>query len=94
MLFAIIALDKPDHVTLRLHHRPDHLAHMQGFADQIRFAGPFLSDGEPQPIGSLIVLEAPDKAAVEAFLAADPYTQAGLFQSVEIKPCRQALPAT
>jgi len=42
-------------------------------------------------IGSFFILDLPDRAAVEAFNAADPYTQAGLFGSVRIQPFRWLL---
>jgi uncharacterized protein YciI len=34
----------------------------------------------------------PDRAAVDRFLAADPYTKAGLFQSVTVRPFRKVFP--
>jgi uncharacterized protein YciI len=38
--------------------------------------------------GSLMIIEAANLADAEAFSAADPYRQAGLFQRVEIRPWR------
>jgi hypothetical protein len=38
--------------------------------------------------GSLILLEAQDKAAAQAWHEADPYKLAGLFERVEIRPFR------
>ena len=35
--------------------------------------------------GSLLIVDFPDRAAVNAFVDADPYTSAGLFESVDIK---------
>ena len=37
-------------------------------------------------IGSMVILEAADRAAAEAWAANDPYKKAGLFTSVEITP--------
>jgi uncharacterized protein YciI len=45
-------------------------------------------DPEGQPCGSLLVVEAADRAAAEAFAAADPYAKAGLFESVVVRPFR------
>ena len=39
-------------------------------------------------IGSFFILDLPNRAAVTAFNAEDPYTQAGLFGSVRITPFR------
>ena len=38
--------------------------------------------------GSLLILEAPDKAAAIAFTQSDPYVTSGLMQSVDVKPFR------
>ena len=42
-------------------------------------------------VGSLLILEGDELAEIEAMLRADPYAQAGLFASVDIKPWRQAV---
>ena len=87
MLFAIICTDRPGRLDLRQQTRPAHLAYAQATAAQVRHGGPLLGeDGTPQ--GSLILLEAADRAAAEAFVAGDPYTRAGLFESVVIRPTR------
>ncbi|GAB0115089.1 hypothetical protein AcidC75_26130 [Acidisoma sp. C75] len=87
MLFAIHALDKPASAALRAETRPAHLAYLDGAAGGIVFAGPLL-DAAGGAIGSLLVIEAADQAAAEAFAAADPYAQAGLFGSLRITPYR------
>jgi uncharacterized protein YciI len=43
-------------------------------------------------IGSMLVVDAEDRAQVEAFAASDPYRLAGLFDSVEIHPFRKVFP--
>jgi uncharacterized protein len=43
-------------------------------------------------VGSLLALEFVDKKAAEDFAANDPYTKAGLFQSVAITPFRKVFP--
>jgi uncharacterized protein YciI len=53
----------------------------------LKLGGPFL-DAEGQMCGSMLIVEAADLAAAKAFSAADPYTTAGLFESVEIRPFR------
>ena len=86
MLFAFVCKDKPGHLQVRLDARPDHVAFLQKLneAGTLKFAGPFLDD-EGKPNGSLVVIEAADKAAAKAISAADPFAQAGLFESVEIR---------
>ena len=91
MLFAIICQDKPDSEALRKSTRADHLAYIGDF--DVRLAGPLLSDDGEVMQGSLIILEAADLGAAQAFAAADPYKAAGLFADVSIRPFRQAIPA-
>lgn len=87
MIFAIICSDKPNHLQLRVDTRPDHVAYLHGLNDNgsLKFAGPFLDD-EGNPCGSLVAVEAEDRAAAEAIAAADPYALAGLFETVDIRP--------
>ena len=90
MLFVITALDRPGALDLRLKVRPAHLEYLEGRATQIRVGGPLL-DRDDQPMGSLLIIEAADRAAAEAFAAGDPYGREGVFEKVEIRPWRAAL---
>lgn len=85
MLFALICTDKPGSVELRTKIRPDHLAFLESLGSAMRGAGPFTDDAG-SPTGSLILVEAENRAAVEALAARDPYAMADLFSSVEIRP--------
>ena len=80
-LFAVICRDKPGHLQTRIDTRDAHL----GFLNEhgvVRLAGPLIDTGEMR--GSLLVIEADDLAAAQAWAAQDPYKAAGLFASVEI----------
>ncbi len=92
MQFAIYCLDKPGHAETRTNNRPAHVEHLKAHNDHLLMAGPMLSDDSDTPIGSLLVVEMPDRAAVDRFLAADPYSKAGLFQSVSVRPFRKTFP--
>ena len=85
MLFALLCTDKPNSIDLRLSIRPDHLAHLDALGDSLKAAGPFL-DEAGNPCGSLVIIEAANRAEAERLAAADPYAQSGLFSSVEVKP--------
>ncbi len=87
MLFAIICADRPGGLDLRLATRPTHLAYLTLYADRIVHGGPIL-DAEGRPCGSLLIIEAGDRAAAEGFAASDPYAKAGLFESTLIRPFR------
>jgi uncharacterized protein YciI len=47
-------------------------------------SGPLVSDDGKTMIGSLMILEAPDRAAIEAFHRADPFHAAGIWEKVNI----------
>jgi uncharacterized protein YciI len=87
MLFALICRDKPGALQVRMDTRPEHVKFINGLIAEkkLAFAGPFL-DAEGKSNGSLVVVEAEDRAAAEALAASDPYARAGLFDSVEIHP--------
>ncbi len=88
MLFAIICTDRPGGLDLRLATRPTHLAYLTMYASRIVHGGPTL-DIEGRPCGSLLIIEAEDRAAAEGFAAEDPYAKAGLFESTIIRPFRE-----
>lgn len=52
--------------------------------DGVILRGPLLSDDGTAWVGSALLVQLRDRAAVEAMLAGAPYVQAGLYTSVEI----------
>ncbi|MBV8593863.1 MAG: YciI family protein [Caulobacteraceae bacterium] len=91
-LFVISCVDRPGSLSLRLATREAHLAYAASPAPvRITLGGPFLDDAGDM-CGTLMVVEAPDLAAAEAFAAGDPYRKADLFERVEIRAWRQAIP--
>ena len=88
MHFVIHAIDRSDAGSLRAHTRPAHLDYLGGF--DITFGGPMLDD-DGVMCGSLIVVQAENRAAAEAFAAGDPYALAGLFESVVITAMKPVL---
>ena len=83
-LFAVICIDKPNSLALRMATREAHFAYIGSQPGVLRLGGPFL-DAEEKMAGSLMIIEAPNLADAEAFSAADPYRQAGLFERVEVR---------
>ena len=90
MLFALICTDKPNSVDLRMSVRPDHLAYLESLGTSLKAAGPF-TDDDGKPTGSLVIIEAADKAAAKAMVENDPYAKAGLFAAVEIRPWKRLI---
>lgn len=87
MFFLAFTHDKKNHLDLRMATKAAHVAHLDRGDPALRVlqTGPWLgSDGKQS--GSLLIFSAESQAAVEQFMARDPYAQAGLFESVEIRP--------
>ena len=61
-----------------------HQAHLTGTQDQIRFTGPLLKADGKTPRGAMAMIDAPDRAAAEAWIAADGYAKAGAFASTSV----------
>ncbi|HSO80351.1 MAG TPA: YciI family protein [Chromatiaceae bacterium] len=99
MLYAIIATDRPGSLPARLAARPAHLERLRALQDQGRLilAGPHPAidcedPGEAGFSGSLIVAEFSDLETAQAWAAADPYAQAGIYGEVQVKPFRKVFP--
>jgi uncharacterized protein YciI len=82
--FVLTCLDHPNNLERRMGAREAHLAYVKEHLSLLKLAGPLLDDAG-QMAGSMFILDVADKAAVEAFNAADPYTKAGVFASVTIQ---------
>lgn len=85
-LFVIHSIDRLDAGDLRARWREDHVAHVRG-SGLTRIAGPILGEDDAVA-GSLMVIETTDLAAAQAFAADDPFSKAGLFASVDVRPFR------
>lgn len=89
MTFVVLGRDA-EGGALRARHRADHLRYVAGHQDKIVYAGPLLEDG--LMIGSLFVFDVPDRAALDAYLAGDPYFDPGIFATVDIWESRWMVP--
>ena len=85
--YALMCIDKPDSLPLRLANREAHLAYVAAQQGRVRLAGPLL-DETGAMAGSLLILDVADRAEAEAFAAGDPYALAGLFQRTELHALR------
>lgn len=91
MLFLVYHQDREGAQEIRRANRPAHLEYVKGYP--LLIGGPTLSDDGESMTGTLIVVDLPDLAAAEAFVAGDPYVKAGLFQTTIVKRWRKVLPA-
>lgn len=94
MLFAIVNLDKPGGLDLRMKTRETHRAYLEEAGKALVLAGPLIADDGETMIGSLLIYEAESLDAARAFAAGDPYAKAGLFASSEVRHWRQSFPQT
>lgn len=93
MLFFVYRIDRPGITELRMRTRPAHLDWTATLGSRVVYAGPTLSDDGQTMIGSLWILEAADLGDAARTMDADPYQQVDLFQSREIRPFMQVIPA-
>lgn len=90
MPFIINADDGPGTAELRQTVRPQHLAFLADWEARLIAAGAKLSDDGLSAHGSFYILDTDERAEAEAFIAADPYSQAGVFGSIRIERWRKA----
>jgi uncharacterized protein YciI len=89
MPYAILAKDKPGSSVLRAELRPTHLEHLERHAAKLLAGGAVFADDGTTPVGSLIIFDSEDRGEVDRFMAADPFTKGGLFESVTVYPWRK-----
>ena len=78
MHFAILIYDEPDSAALRDQYRQAHLDYLKVFDAQTLFAGPFTTDDESADLGSLRLIEFPDRATADRHVAEEPYVIGGV----------------
>lgn len=91
MFFIILTTDKPDSAQLRADKRPVHLEYLENFGKKLVAAGATMSDDGESLTGSFLLVDVADRAEAEAFAAGDPFAQAGLFATTEIRRWRKAI---
>jgi hypothetical protein len=90
MPYAIQTKDKPDHGPLRAELRDAHLAFLNANLDKLLAAGAVIDDDGTGGHGGILIVDTDDRAEAEAFAADDPFTKAGLFESVTVTRWRKA----
>jgi uncharacterized protein len=87
MLFVVHALDKKDILPTRAKHYRAHRVHLDRAEEHnvdVVTAGTLVADDGETPVGSIFVIDAADRAAVDAFTRSDPYHQNGVWERVHI----------
>jgi uncharacterized protein len=76
--YAVCAWDAPGSHEPRHAVKAEHFAHIETVMDKVAIAGP-LRDAEGANVGSLFILKVDTSEEAEAFLRADPYFAAGVW---------------
>ena len=84
MQFIITAYDGEGMLEKRMAVRPRHLEGMKALGKQVICAGGLLDDAGRMK-GSALVMEFPDRAALDSYLAAEPYVTEGVWQQIEVE---------
>ncbi|MEN1940627.1 YciI family protein [Luteimonas sp. MJ246] len=99
MWYAIEGRDGPDVLDRRAAARGAHLSRLHALRDEGRLlvAGPCpaIDSEDPGPAGfsgSIVIARFESLDAAKAWADADPYVEAGVYGSVEVRPFRRVLP--
>ncbi|HRA55983.1 MAG TPA: YciI family protein [Thermomonas sp.] len=99
MWYAIEGWDGPGVLAKRMAARAEHLARLHALRDQGRLllAGPCpaMDAEDPGPAGfsgSIVIAEFASLDDARAWVDADPYCAAGVYQRVDVRPFRKVLP--
>jgi uncharacterized protein len=91
MHWLIKCRSKPATDALREATLPAHRNFLDGYPEVTWYSGPLFTDDNKNAIGSLRLIEFPDRAAALAYINADPYTKAGIFESIGIERWKPGL---
>ena len=99
MWYLILGADVDNSLQARKAARPAHLARLQALneAGRLKLAGPLPAIDAEDPgsdgfTGSVIVAEFDSLDEAKAWAADDPYVEAGVYDSILVKPYRHVLP--
>jgi len=99
MWYAVMSEDIKGTLAQRLAARPDHVARLTALASEGRLliAGPHpaVDSADPGPAGftgSLVVAEFDSLENARAWADEDPYSAAGVYGNVTVKPFNRVLP--
>ena len=84
MQFIVKAYDGEGMLDRRMEVRPRHLEGMKALGKQVICAGGLLDEAGRMK-GSALVMEFPDRAALDDYLAAEPYVTEGVWQRIEVE---------
>ena len=87
MHFVIHAVDRPDALATRAKHYRAHRIHLDQAGRHgvsVMTAGTLVAPDGETPVGSLFVLEAPNRSSIDAFTDSDPYRVNGVWEKLDV----------
>jgi uncharacterized protein YciI len=91
VLFVVHAIDKKNILPTRAKHYRAHCIHLdqaEGHAVDVVTADTLVADDGETPLGSIIIVDAADRATVDTFTRSDPYYVNGVWERVAIHRLR------
>ncbi len=92
MNFVYCLIDGDNVTGLRRDHKDAEDSYLAEVNDQIFFGGTLLNSDRTEARGSLYVIDWPDRAAAEAWLAGSPYRNAGVYCIARIRGYTHIVP--
>ncbi|HZN43446.1 MAG TPA: YciI family protein [Actinomycetota bacterium] len=94
MQFLVVARDGTDEgaVDRRMQVRPTHLEAIAPLVEDghVLVGGAILND-DGDMIGSMLLVEFPDRSGVDAWLERDPYVTGDVWRDIDVRPFRAAV---
>src|SRR5688572_11697753 len=91
-MYAIIGFDRKDSAKRRDQHRAAHQQFLQKNEKKILYGGPLKDAADGPSTGALIVVDCATRQEAEAFIAADPFKQGGVYESVAVRAFKKVFP--
>jgi len=89
MAYVIQTRDKPDRAHVRGEVRAEHLEYLDANKHRLLAGGAVINDDGSGGHGGVIIVDTDDREEAEKFVADDPFTKAGLFESVTVSRWRK-----
>jgi hypothetical protein len=89
VLYILYNEDRPDGQAIREATREAHFAYLERHKDKLVLGGGLLSEDGQTRLGSVFIINVPDRKSAEAFSAEEPFRKAGLFRTTKITRMRR-----
>jgi uncharacterized protein len=94
MQFLVVARDGTDDEAIerRRRVRPSHLEAIAPLVEDGHvLVGGAILNGSDEMVGSMLLVDFPDRGSLDAWIDADPYVTDGVWKEIEVSPFRTAV---